>query len=158
MNQAGGFLNTPLSSLIASRTTYFGGALAASNDSRLPLAPALRHLAGALPGGGGARQVAAVEAERRADAEDLLALQAGHRRRLHDAGARRVRAAARSRFAPLRVVALRTDRRRRPRPRSGMFDFTGKAKHAAWMSRVGLSQNDAKAQYIAFVEELEGKK
>ena len=39
-----------------------------------------------------------------------------------------------------------------------MFDFTGKAKHAAWMSRVGLLQNDAKAQYIAFVEELEGKK
>ena len=26
------------------------------------------------------------------------------------------------------------------------------------LSRVGLSQNDAKAQYIAFVEELEGKK
>ena len=39
-----------------------------------------------------------------------------------------------------------------------MFDFTGKAKHAAWMSRLGLSKDDAKTQYIAFVAELEAAK
>ena len=41
---------------------------------------------------------------------------------------------------------------------AGMFDFTGKAKHAAWMSRLGLSKDDAKTQYIAFVAELEAAK
>jgi len=36
-----------------------------------------------------------------------------------------------------------------------MFDFAGKAKWSAWSARKGLAQDEAKAQYIAFVEELE---
>lgn len=40
----------------------------------------------------------------------------------------------------------------------GMFDFAGKAKWAAWNARKGLAQGEAKKEYVAFVEELEGKK
>lgn len=39
-----------------------------------------------------------------------------------------------------------------------MFDFAGKAKWAAWNARKGLAQGEAKKEYVAFVEELEGKK
>ncbi|XP_018431086.1 PREDICTED: acyl-CoA-binding protein-like [Nanorana parkeri] len=41
--------------------------------------------------------------------------------------------------------------------RPGMLDFTGKAKWDAWESKKGISQEDARAQYIALVEELKGK-
>ncbi|CAK4080550.1 unnamed protein product [Aphanomyces euteiches] len=37
-------------------------------------------------------------------------------------------------------------------PRPGMFDLTGKAKHDAWTAKKGLSQEDAKAAYVAEVE------
>ena len=42
-------------------------------------------------------------------------------------------------------------------PAPGMFDFTGKAKHAAWSALKGKSQDDAKAEYIAFVAALASK-
>ncbi|KAF0685846.1 Aste57867_22321 [Aphanomyces stellatus] len=35
--------------------------------------------------------------------------------------------------------------------RPGMMDFTGKAKWDAWNAKKGVSQDDAKAQYIAEV-------
>ncbi|XP_035689201.1 acyl-CoA-binding protein-like [Branchiostoma floridae] len=41
--------------------------------------------------------------------------------------------------------------------RPGMLDFTGKAKWDAWESKKGMSQEDARAKYIAKVEELKGK-
>ncbi|CAH1238155.1 DBI [Branchiostoma lanceolatum] len=41
--------------------------------------------------------------------------------------------------------------------RPGMLDFTGKAKWDAWEKKKGMSQEDARAQYIAKVEELKGK-
>ena len=34
----------------------------------------------------------------------------------------------------------------------GMFDFTGKAKHEAWVSVKGTSGDDARRAYIAAVE------
>ncbi|BET00346.1 Acyl CoA Hypothetical protein protein [Nesidiocoris tenuis] len=33
-------------------------------------------------------------------------------------------------------------------PKPGMFDFKGKAKWEAWNGRKGLSQEDAKKQYV----------
>ncbi|CAL8340462.1 unnamed protein product [Boreogadus saida] len=39
----------------------------------------------------------------------------------------------------------------------GMFDFTGKAKWNAWDAEKGKSQDDAKTEYIAKVEELKTK-
>ena len=36
----------------------------------------------------------------------------------------------------------------------GMTDFKGRAKYQAWESVKGLSQDDAKSQYIALVESL----
>lgn len=39
-------------------------------------------------------------------------------------------------------------------PAPGMFDFKGKAKHAAWLAKAGLSKEDAETQYIAKVAEL----
>jgi diazepam-binding inhibitor (GABA receptor modulating acyl-CoA-binding protein) len=38
-----------------------------------------------------------------------------------------------------------------------MFDFTGKAKWDAWSSVKGMSQDDAKTQYIATVDGLFAK-
>lgn len=38
--------------------------------------------------------------------------------------------------------------------RPGMFDFKGKAKWDAWNGKKGLSQEDAKKQYIEKVEAL----
>ena len=38
--------------------------------------------------------------------------------------------------------------------RPGMMDFTGKAKWDAWQSKKGMSQDEAKAAYIAKAEEL----
>ncbi|OQR66636.1 acyl-CoA-binding protein-like [Tropilaelaps mercedesae] len=38
----------------------------------------------------------------------------------------------------------------------GMFDLKGKAKWNAWNGKKGLSQNDARKQYIAKVEALKG--
>ncbi len=40
------------------------------------------------------------------------------------------------------------------KPRPGMMDFVGKAKHDAWTALKGLSQDEAKQAYIALVEEL----
>lgn len=40
----------------------------------------------------------------------------------------------------------------------GMFDFKGKAKWEAWNKRKGKSQDDAKAEYVACVEKICGKK
>ncbi|CAI9573207.1 unnamed protein product [Staurois parvus] len=42
-------------------------------------------------------------------------------------------------------------------PRPGMLDFKGKAKWDAWESKKGISQEDARAQYIQLVKELKGK-
>lgn len=36
----------------------------------------------------------------------------------------------------------------------GMFDFTGKAKHAAWLANVGMSCAEAQTKYIAVVARL----
>ena len=36
----------------------------------------------------------------------------------------------------------------------GMFDLKGKAKHAAWLKKKGVSQADAEVQYIALVAKL----
>jgi len=41
--------------------------------------------------------------------------------------------------------------------RPGMLDLKGKAKWDAWSDKKGISQDDAKTQYIAKVEELIGK-
>ncbi|XP_040190550.1 acyl-CoA-binding protein isoform X8 [Rana temporaria] len=41
--------------------------------------------------------------------------------------------------------------------RPGMLDFKGKAKWDAWETKKGISQEDARAQYIKFVEELKEK-
>jgi diazepam-binding inhibitor (GABA receptor modulator, acyl-CoA-binding protein) len=41
--------------------------------------------------------------------------------------------------------------------RPGMFDFTGKAKWDAWNSVKGLTQDDAKTQYISTVDTLASK-
>jgi len=38
--------------------------------------------------------------------------------------------------------------------RPGMLDFKGKAKWDAWNSKKGLSQDDAKAQYVELVNGL----
>lgn len=40
------------------------------------------------------------------------------------------------------------------RPRPGMTDFVGKAKHDAWTALKGLSQDEAKQAYITLVKEL----
>lgn len=39
-------------------------------------------------------------------------------------------------------------------PRPGLLDFKGKAKWDAWDAKKGLSQDDAKKQYIEKAEEL----
>ncbi|KAM4698304.1 acyl-CoA-binding protein [Rhinophrynus dorsalis] len=41
--------------------------------------------------------------------------------------------------------------------RPGMLDFKGKAKWDAWEKKKGISQEEARAQYIKLVEELKGK-
>ncbi|KAM5151942.1 acyl-CoA-binding protein [Mantella aurantiaca] len=41
--------------------------------------------------------------------------------------------------------------------RPGMLDFKGKAKWDTWESKKGISQEDARAQYIALVAELKAK-
>ncbi|XP_019635042.1 PREDICTED: acyl-CoA-binding protein-like [Branchiostoma belcheri] len=41
--------------------------------------------------------------------------------------------------------------------RPGMLDFKGKAKWDAWEAKKGMSQEDARAKYVAKVEELKGK-
>ena len=38
--------------------------------------------------------------------------------------------------------------------RPGMLDIKGRAKYDAWAKLSGLSQDDAKNQYVSFVEEL----
>ena len=38
----------------------------------------------------------------------------------------------------------------------GMFDFVGRAKYDAWLSRKGMSQTEATAGYIALVDRLAG--
>ena len=37
--------------------------------------------------------------------------------------------------------------------RPGMFDMKGKAKWDAWKAKEGMSQDDAKAAYVALVQE-----
>jgi len=39
----------------------------------------------------------------------------------------------------------------------GMFDFKGQAKYNAWLSRKGMSKEDAMTDYIKFVEEMAAK-
>ncbi|CAD5210661.1 unnamed protein product [Bursaphelenchus xylophilus] len=39
----------------------------------------------------------------------------------------------------------------------GLFDLKGKAKWGAWDAKKGLSQDDAKAKYVALYEELAAK-
>ena len=39
-------------------------------------------------------------------------------------------------------------------PRPGMMEFVKRAKYDAWKELAGLSQDEAKEKYIAFVEEL----
>ena len=41
--------------------------------------------------------------------------------------------------------------------RPGGFDFKGAAKYDAWESIKGMSQDDARQQYIALVDELHRK-
>lgn len=41
--------------------------------------------------------------------------------------------------------------------RSGMLDFKGKAKWDSWNNRKGMSQEDAKQEYIVLVNTLIGK-
>ena len=41
--------------------------------------------------------------------------------------------------------------------RPGMLDLKGKAKWDSWSSKKGISQDDAKTQYVAKVEELVAK-
>ena len=38
--------------------------------------------------------------------------------------------------------------------RPGMLDFVGRAKYDAWKELAGMSLDEAKEKYIAFVEEL----
>ncbi len=38
----------------------------------------------------------------------------------------------------------------------GFFDFVGVAKYEAWEKRKGLSQEEAKEQYVQLVESLKG--
>lgn len=38
--------------------------------------------------------------------------------------------------------------------RPGMMDFVGRAKYDAWKELSGISQDEAKEKYIAFVEDL----
>ena len=38
--------------------------------------------------------------------------------------------------------------------RPGMFDLKGKAKWDAWETKKGLSQDDAKAQYVAYARSV----
>ena len=38
--------------------------------------------------------------------------------------------------------------------RPGMLDIKGRAKYDAWAKLSGLSQDEAKNQYVSFVEEL----
>ncbi|MDJ0839448.1 MAG: acyl-CoA-binding protein [Acidobacteriota bacterium] len=40
-------------------------------------------------------------------------------------------------------------------PKPGMFDMVGKAKYDAWSKLAGMSQEEAKTQYIALIEKLE---
>ncbi len=40
-------------------------------------------------------------------------------------------------------------------PKPAMFDFVGRAKYDAWQEREGMSQDDARAEYVALVEKLE---
>ncbi|KAI6208156.1 Acyl-CoA-binding protein [Aphelenchoides besseyi] len=42
-------------------------------------------------------------------------------------------------------------------PKPGMMDFKGKAKHSAWESKKGMSQDDAKKEYVSKYEELAAK-
>ncbi|KAI6203399.1 Acyl-CoA-binding protein [Aphelenchoides besseyi] len=42
-------------------------------------------------------------------------------------------------------------------PKPGMMDFKGKAKHSAWESKKGMSQDDAKKAYVSKYEELAAK-
>jgi len=39
----------------------------------------------------------------------------------------------------------------------GMFDFVAAAKYGAWENLKGLSQDDAKSQYVDLVQNLGGK-
>lgn len=41
--------------------------------------------------------------------------------------------------------------------RPGMMDFVGRAKYDAWKALAGTSQEEAKQQYIDFVEELKAE-
>ncbi|KAM4626421.1 acyl-CoA-binding protein [Discoglossus pictus] len=41
--------------------------------------------------------------------------------------------------------------------RPGMLDFKGKAKWDAWEKKKGLTQEDARSQYIKLVEDLKAK-
>lgn len=38
----------------------------------------------------------------------------------------------------------------------GMFDFVGRAKYDAWLSRKGMSKTEATDSYIALVDRLAG--
>lgn len=38
----------------------------------------------------------------------------------------------------------------------GMFDFVGRAKYDAWLSRKGMSRAEAERAYIALVDRLAG--
>ena len=40
------------------------------------------------------------------------------------------------------------------KPKPGMMDFVGKAKHEAWTALKGLDQDEAKQAYVDLVEEL----
>ena len=42
-------------------------------------------------------------------------------------------------------------------PKPGMFNLQGKYKWDAWQSRKGMSQEDARKEYIAVVEKLKAK-
>ncbi|XP_046564835.1 acyl-CoA-binding protein-like [Haliotis rubra] len=42
-------------------------------------------------------------------------------------------------------------------PKPGMLDLKGKAKWGAWDGKKGISQDEARVQYVAKVEELKGK-
>lgn len=42
-------------------------------------------------------------------------------------------------------------------PQPGFFDFVGTAKHAAWTRLLGMSQADARHQYVALVRQLESR-
>ena len=42
-------------------------------------------------------------------------------------------------------------------PKPGFFDFVGTAKHEAWAALSGMSQDDARQQYIDLVKTLTGR-